>query len=180
MNTSKPTTRAHQPPAIGTTRRRFLGTTLLAASSLSIVPRSVLGGPGQQPPSEKLNLAGIGVGGMGRGNLQQCAAENIVALCDVDQAFAAKTFKEYPKAKVYRDFREMLDKHKGIDAVIVATPDHSHAVIALAAIRQGKHVYVQKPMAHSVHEGACSPKRLANTRWSPRWATKGTPATAPA
>ena len=137
---------------MNTTRRQFLQTATLAASAFTLVPRSALGAAGEKPPSEKLNIAGIGVGGMGSHNLKQCAAENIVALCDVDQAYAAKTFKEYPRAKVFRDYREMLDKQKDIDAVIVATPDHTHAIIALAAIRAGKHVYVQKPLTHSVQE----------------------------
>lgn len=135
-----------------TDRRQFLRTAALATSAVSIAPRHILGGPGQKAPSEKLNIAGIGVGGMGGSNLKRCEAENIVALCDVDQGYAAKTFKNYPKAKVYRDFREMLEQQKDIEAVIVATPDHSHAIIALAAIRAGKHVYVQKPMTHSVYE----------------------------
>jgi len=135
-----------------TPRRQFLKTTALVTSAVSIVPRHVLGGPGEKSPSEKLNIAAVGVGGMGRSNLKRCAAENIVALCDVDANYAAKTFAEYPKAKVYRNFREMLDQQKDIDAVIVATPDHSHAIVALAAMRAGKHVYVQKPMTHSVQE----------------------------
>ncbi len=135
-----------------TNRRQFLRTAALVSTAVSSVPRHVLGGPGQKAPSEKLNIAGIGVGGMGRSNLKKCEAENIVALCDVDQGYAAKTFKDYPKAKVYRDFRDMLELQREIDAVIVATPDHSHAVIAMAAIRAGKHVYVQKPMTHSVYE----------------------------
>jgi predicted dehydrogenase len=135
-----------------TTRRQFLQTASLAATAFTIVPRTILGAAGGKAPGEKLNIAGVGVGGMGNHNLKQCAAENIVALCDVDQNYAAKTFKEYPQAKVYRDFREMIDKQKDVEAVIVATPDHTHALIALAAIRAGKHVYVQKPMTHSVHE----------------------------
>jgi predicted dehydrogenase len=133
-------------------RRQFLKTTTLAVSAVSVVPRHVLGAPGQKGPNEKLNIAGIGVGGMGRSNLKACSAENIIALCDVDQNYAGKTFAEYPKAKTYRLYREMLEKEKDIDAVIVATPDHTHAVIALAAIQAGKHVYVQKPLTHSVHE----------------------------
>ena len=138
-----------------TSRRSFLRHTTAAVAAVTVVPRSVLGGPGTKSPSEKLNIAGIGVGGMGRGNLQRCVekdGENIVALCNVDQAYAAPTFKEHPKAKVYRDFREMLDKQKDIDACVIATPDHVHAVVAMAAIRTGKHVYVQKPLAHQVHE----------------------------
>ena len=127
------------------TRRNFLKTTVLAGSAFSLVPRHVLGGPRQKAPSEKLNIAGIGIGGMGASNLNACSAENIVALCDVDADYAAKTFATYPKAKQYRDFRQMLEQQKDIEAVIVATPDHSHAMIAMAAIRAGKHVYVQKP-----------------------------------
>jgi len=135
-----------------TNRRDFLKTTTLAATAISVVPRHVLGGPGQKPPSEKLNIAGIGVGGMGANNVRACSEENIVALCDVDSHYAAKTFAAFPQAKVYRDFREMLDRQKDIEAVIVATPDHTHAPIAMAAIRAGKHVYVQKPLTHSVEE----------------------------
>jgi predicted dehydrogenase len=146
--TRKPT----KQPSPELNRREFLKTAALAGSAISILPRHVLGGPGQTPPSEKLNVAGIGVGGMGRSNLKACSAENIVALCDVDAEYAAKTFEQYPNAKRYVDFREMLDKQKDIDAVIVATPDHTHAVVALAAMRAGKHVYVQKPLTYSVHE----------------------------
>ena len=111
-----------------------------------------LGSTTRQPPSERLNIAGVGVGGMGHHNLQACSAENIVALCDIDQVYAAKSYKDFPKARKYLDFREMLDKQKDIQAVIVATPDHTHAVVALAAMRAGKHVYVQKPLSHSVYE----------------------------
>ncbi len=150
MNTPPP--EADNRSAVPANRRRFLQTTALAASAFTLVPRHVLGGDGQTPPSGKLNVAGIGVGGMGASNLKQCAGENIVALCDVDQNYAANTFKTYPNARIYRDYREMLDKQKDIDAVIIATPDHSHAVIGLAAIRAGKHVYIQKPLAHSVEE----------------------------
>jgi predicted dehydrogenase len=115
------------------------------------VPRHVLGA-GETPPSEKLNIAGIGVGGMGANNLENLNSQNIVALCDVDPAYGAKTFKKYPNAKRWADYREMLEKQKEIEAVVIATPDHTHAVIALAAMQAGKHVYVQKPMAHEVHE----------------------------
>ncbi|MHB8973282.1 MAG: Gfo/Idh/MocA family protein [Pirellulaceae bacterium] len=140
------------PRAARTNRRDFLSHAALAAATFTIVPRHVLGGDGTPSANERLNIAGIGVGGMGQSNLGKCATENIVALCDVDAAHAAKTFAQYPNAKTYTDFRVMLDQQKDIDAVIVATPDHTHAVIALAAIQLGKHVYVQKPLAHSVHE----------------------------
>ncbi|GAI28259.1 unnamed protein product [marine sediment metagenome] len=99
-------------------RRRFLAATATVAA-ITIVPRQVLGGPGHTPPSEKLNIAGIGIGGMGKSNLRQLESENIVALCDVDREYAAKTFKRYPKAKTYTDFRKMLDKEKNIDAAVI-------------------------------------------------------------
>ncbi len=132
-------------------RRRFLQTTATTAA-FTLVPRSVLGGPGNTPPSEKLNIAGIGIGGMGQSNLRQLAGENIVALCDVDHQYAAKTFAEYPKAKTYFDYRKIFDDQKDIDAVLIATPDHTHAVIAAEAMRRGKHVYCQKPLTHDVYE----------------------------
>lgn len=139
----------------GISRRDFLGAAGAAAATaaaFTIVPRHVLGGNGYIPPSEKLNIAGIGVGGMGRNNVGRCDTENIVALCDVDDAYAEKAFVLYPKAKKWRDFREMLEKQKDIDAVIIATPDHTHAVIAMTAMKMGKHVYCQKPLTHSVYE----------------------------
>jgi predicted dehydrogenase len=143
-------------------RRRFLaGATITAAATL--VPRHVLGGTGNIPPSEKLNIAGIGVGGMGSSNLRQLETENIVALCDVDHAYAAETFKRYPKAKVYTDYREMLDKQKDIDAVLIATPDHTHAVIAAEAMRRKKHVYCQKPLTHDVYESRMLAKMAKET-----------------
>lgn len=136
-------------------RRSFLRTGVAAAGSVAaamVVPGHVLGGPRDIPPSEKMNVAGIGIGGMGAGNLANLASENIVALCDVDPGYAAHTIKKYPKAKVYIDYREMLDKQKEIDGVVVATPDHTHAVISIAAMRAGKHVYCQKPLTHDVYE----------------------------
>lgn len=136
-------------------RRDFLKTGAALASTayaFSVVPRHVLGGPRQIPPSEKMNVAGIGIGGMGGANLTNLAAENIVALCDVDLNYAAHTIKRYPKAKVYTDYRKMLDSQKDIDGVVVGTPDHTHAVISMAAIRSGKHVYCQKPLTHDVYE----------------------------
>jgi predicted dehydrogenase len=136
-------------------RRHFVKQSALlasAAAAVSIVPRHVLGGPRTIPPSEKMNIAGIGIGGMGKGNLRNLETENIVALCDVDPGYAAKTIERYPQAKFYVDFREMLDKQKDIDGVLIATPDHTHAVISMAAMRAGKHVYCQKPLCHDVYE----------------------------
>jgi predicted dehydrogenase len=130
-------------------RRSFLAASTLAAYSFHYVPARLLGA---QAPSNRLNIAGIGVGGMGGSNLEACSKENIVALCDVDSQYAAGTFKKYPKAKIYTDYRIMLEKEKNIDAVIVATPDHTHAVITMAAMQAGKHVYCQKPLTHTVFE----------------------------
>jgi predicted dehydrogenase len=133
------------------TRRDFVGSAA-AVAAFTIVRRKVLGGPRHIPPSEKLNIAGVGIGGRGAGDLHECGSENIVALCDVDDKYAARVFKKYPNAKKYHDFRRMLDKQKDIDAVVIATPDHTHAVIAMMAIKMGKHVYCEKPLAHSIYE----------------------------
>ncbi|GET26438.1 Gfo/Idh/MocA family protein [Prolixibacter sp. NT017] len=135
-------------------RRNFIGTVGAAASGLAIVPSSVLGKKlGHTAPSDKLNIAGIGVGGMGRNNLRNMNTENIVALCDVDWNYADKTFKDYPNARKFKDWRVMLDEiGKSIDAVMVATPDHSHAGVTAHAITLGKHCYTQKPLTHSVYE----------------------------
>jgi predicted dehydrogenase len=135
------------------TRRHFLGAAGAAWATVTIVPRHAVAGSGETPPSEKLNIAGIGVGGQGRGDLDAVSSQNIVALCDVDTRRAGGTFQRFPQAKVYRDFRKMFDDmEKQMDAVVVATPDHTHAVAAMAAIRRDKHVYCEKPLAHSVHE----------------------------
>ena len=132
-------------------RRDFISTAA-AIATFTVVPSHVLGGPRRVPPSEKLNIAGVGIGGRGEGDLVEVGSENIVALCDVDDKYAAKVFKKYPNAKKYRDFRKMLDQEKNIDAVVIATPDHTHAVVAMTAIKMGKHVYCEKPLAHSIYE----------------------------
>ncbi len=133
-------------------RRDFMGAAATAAA-FTIVPRYVMGGSRYIPPSEKLNVACIGIGGMGENDVRQVSSENIVALCDVDWKHAADTFKQYPFAKKYRDFRRMLEREdKNIDAVTVSTPDHIHAVAAMMAIKMDKHVYCQKPLAHDVFE----------------------------
>ncbi len=130
-------------------RRKFLSTSTAAAFSFHFIPRRLMGA---NAPSNKLNIAGIGVGGMGGGNLSRCESENIIALCDVDSNYAGKTFQKYPKAKIYTDYRVMLEKEKDIDAVVIATPDHTHAVITMAALEAGKHIYCQKPLTHTVYE----------------------------
>ncbi len=133
-------------------RRDFMGAAA-AIGAFTVVPRHVLGGPNNTPPSEKLNIAGVGIGGQGASDLRNMESENIVALCDVDWRHAAGTFRRYPDARKYYDFREMLDKEgKNIDAVVVGTPDHMHAPVSLAAIKRGKHVYCEKPLTHTVLE----------------------------
>ena len=136
-------------------RRNFIRNTSLVAGGFFIVPRHVLG-RGFIPPSDKLNIAAIGVGGKGDFNIDMAwnkGAENIVALCDVDDRMAVSNRKKFEKAPYYRDFREMLDKQgKEIDAVIVSSPDHMHAVQALPCMELGKHVYVEKPLTHDISE----------------------------
>jgi predicted dehydrogenase len=136
------------------TRRQFIEKTALAGAGVMIVPRFVLGGRGYIPPSDRLNIALIGAGGKGENHIQNLKdTQNIVALCDVDDRRAAKAFQTLPKAARFRDYRKMLDAMGGdIDAVMVTTPDHTHAVATLAAMQMGKHVYVEKPLTHNIAE----------------------------
>jgi predicted dehydrogenase len=163
-------------------RRDFVASAGAAALGAMIVPRHVLG-MGYQAPSDTLNIACVGIGGMGMNNMQQLLSENIVAVCDVDFPFVerqlggrlrstnettrtnAERWKAaYDKAAKYTDFRRMLEERKDIDAVVIATPDHTHAVIAIAAMQLGKHVYVQKPMAWSVYESRLMAKVAADQK----------------
>lgn len=143
-------------PEENNSRRNFLKTSATALAGFYIVPRHVIGGPGFKAPSDKLMIAGIGVGGKGYSDIKsfyESGNAEIVALCDVDDNRAERSVKDYPKAKYYRDYREMLEKERNnIDAVSVSTPDHNHAVQTLMAMQMGKHVYVQKPLTHTIHE----------------------------
>lgn len=135
------------------TRRDFVGKTLAASAAFTIVPSYAVSGLGHVAPSDKLNIAGIGVGGMGLANLKNLESQNIVGLCDVDWKYAKGAFDRYPNAKKYWDWRKMFDEMGDeIDGVVIATADHAHAVIAANAITMGKHVYLQKPLTHSVYE----------------------------
>ncbi len=137
-------------------RRKFLEVSGASVAGITIVPRHVLGGRGFTPPSDKLNIAAIGVGGKGAVNIERSyngGTDNIVALCDVDDRQAVEARKQFSKAPYYRDFREMLEKEdQNIDAVLVSTPDHMHGVHALAAMKMGKHVYCEKPLTHDIYE----------------------------
>jgi len=135
-------------------RRSFLQKGTVAAAALTIVPKTVLGkSHGYTAPTDKLNIAGVGIGGMGNANLRNMQTENIVALCDVDWKYSKGVFDKYAQAKKYWDYRKMYDEMgKSIDAVLVATADHTHAIIAADGISMGKHTYVQKPLTHSVYE----------------------------
>ncbi|UCG49976.1 MAG: Gfo/Idh/MocA family oxidoreductase [Phycisphaerales bacterium] len=137
-------------------RRDFIRDTGLALAGLTVVPRHVLGGAGRIPPSQTIQVAGIGVGGVGHGQITSVSRQKgvrIAYLCDVDQAYARRTYDRFPEAKRYRDFREMLDSEGDkIDAVYCGTPDHTHAVISLAALDKDKHVCCVKPLTRTIHE----------------------------
>jgi predicted dehydrogenase len=136
----------------GTMSRRAFMNRAASVAPFMLVPAHVLGRGGRKAPSERLNVAFIGAGGRGEASLHELSDQNIVALCDVDEQRAAGAFKKHPKAARYRDFRVMIEKEKGIDAVVVATPDHVHAAASMAAIKHGKHVYCEKPLTRTVYE----------------------------
>jgi predicted dehydrogenase len=200
-------------------RRSFIRSAAVTSAAASIVPRHVLG-RGFTPPSDTLNIAAVGVGGMGRSNLINLASQNIVALCDVDWGYTDKNLSRLdtdvsnlqahidhpdaspttgkptpqfdsdkakarladilhlkndliPKAKRYSDYRKMLDQQKDIDAVVIATPDHMHATIALACMDLNKHVYVQKPLCWSVDEARRLAKRAQETKLATQMGNQG-------
>ena len=139
------------------TRRGFIKSAG-AATAFMIVPRAVLGGENYIAPSDRLNIAAVGAAGKGSSDIQSVAHENIYAICDIDDRRLADTLQQdfaapfRDKTKTYRDYREMLDSEPEIDAVLISTPDHMHAPIAMHAMGLGKHVYVQKPLCHTVNE----------------------------
>ena len=141
--------------ASGMSRRDFVAGAA-GLTGVSIVPRHVLGGAGRTAPSDKPAVAGVGIGGVGHGQIQSCARAgfNVTVLCDVDSAKAARTYRKFPQARRYRDFREMFDKEGDkIDAVYCGTPDHTHTTISMAALKAGKHVLTVKPLTRTIAEG---------------------------
>lgn len=156
-------------------RRSFLKRGTAAAAALTIVPSSILGkSHGYTAPTDKLNIAGIGVGGRGAGVLRGMETENIVALCDVDWKYAKPTFDKYAQAKKYWDFRKMYEEMgNSIDAVMVATADHTHAIIAADAMSMGKHVYCEKPLTHSVYESRLLTKLAAKHKVATQMGNQG-------
>ncbi len=139
------------------TRRTFIKNTLFTVTGLTILPSYVVSGVKRsevfKSPSDKLNIAGIGIGGKGHPNLVGMNTENIIGLCDVDWKYANNCFKEFPQAKRYKDWRRMFDEiGKDIDGIMISTPDHTHAIIAATALAMDKHIYCQKPLTHSIYE----------------------------
>jgi len=143
------------------------------STAAGLVPRHVLGGAGRTAPSDRLNIGGIGVGGVGHPFIKSCAEGNrVIALCDVDDQYANHTYRLFPEARRYRNYRQMLEEETDLDAVLVATPDHTHAVITMAAIRKGRHVCTVKPLTRTVWEA----RRLAEAARQHRVATQMTAA----
>tara|TARA_Y100001972_G_scaffold128561_1_gene190192 strand:- start:2919 stop:3401 length:483 start_codon:yes stop_codon:yes gene_type:complete len=154
-----------KPKVLKHSRRTFLKNTSIATATFSIVPASVLGGKYHTAPSDKLNIAGIGVAGVGKHYLLGAKSENFVANADIDKVLYQKIFenerfrtmaqeefmKKMESAKYYQDYREMLD-NEDIDAVMIGTPDHTHAIQTIEAIRRGKHVYCAKPLTKTIAE----------------------------
>jgi predicted dehydrogenase len=156
------------------TRREFIKKATVVASGITILPSTVISGLGHKAPSDKMNIVGIGIGGKGHANLKGMATENIIGLCDVDWKYADGTFKEFPRAKRYWDWRKMFDElGNSIDGVMVATSDHTHAVIAATALTLGKHVYCQKPLTHSVYESRLLTKLAAKHKVATQMGNQG-------
>ena len=159
-------------------RADFLKTSGAGLAAMTVVPNNVMGAAfGHKAPSDKLNIAGVGVGGRGASVLSDLAEENIVALCDTDWNYAKGQFEKYNKAQRFWDWREMYDKiGNQIDAVMCATPDHSHAIVTAAAMEMGKHVYTEKPLAHSVYESRLLTKLAEKTGVATQMGNQGSSA----
>ena len=156
-------------------RRSFLKKGAAAAIGLAVVPSTVLGKKfGHTAPSDKLNILGVGIGGRGASVLKGLESQNIIGLCDVDWKYAEHVFQRYPAAKRYNDYRRMYDEMlKSADAVMVATADHTHAIIAADAITAGKHVYCEKPLTHTVYESRLLTKLAAKHKVATQMGNQG-------
>lgn len=157
-----------------TSRRRFLGQSAAITTGFWLGAQST--SRASDSPNEKLNIAFIAAGGRARSNIQSLAAlkQNIVAFSDVDDARAAETYKKYPNVPKFRDFRKMLDAVKGVDAVVVSTPDHMHTAASMAAMKMGKHVYCEKPLTHSVYEAKLMRETAAQGKLATQMGNLGT------
>jgi predicted dehydrogenase len=154
-------------------RRDFATLAATAVSGITLVPRHVLGGGGFVAPSDRLDIAGIGAGGRAVDDLEGVSSQNIVALADVDDRQAVGSYKKYPQAKRYKDFRKMIETEKSIDAVVIAIPDHTHAVAAMAAIKAGKHVYCEKPLTRTIHEARALAEAARKARVATQMGNQG-------
>jgi len=155
-------------------RREFVKQAATAAAGFTIIPNFTVSGLGHKPPSDKMNIVGIGIGGKGHPNLVAMNTENIIGLCDVDWKYAKKCFDEFPEAKKYYDWRKMFDElDDSIDGVMVATADHTHAIVAGHAMGMGKHVYCQKPLTHSIYESRLLTKLAAKYRVATQMGNQG-------
>jgi predicted dehydrogenase len=152
-------------------RRQFLATTGVASTFMIVKPRVL--GRGGPSPNSKLNIAGVGIGGQGGWDVEAVKDENIVALADVDWDYATGAFQRYPNAKRYKDFREMLDKEKNIDAIVCGTPDHNHAFVSMTAIKMGKHVYCEKPLTRTVYEARTVAKAAREAKVATQMGNQG-------
>jgi len=158
-------------------RRDLLAGSAAAASGLLAAGLRAEQGPAirrRASPNEKLNIAVVGAGGRGADDLQGVSTENILALCDCDFRNAAESFKRFPEAKRYQDWRKMLEAEQNhLDAVVVATPDHNHAIISIHAMKLGKHVYCEKPLAHSIWEARQMARAAAENKVATQMGTQG-------
>jgi len=158
----------------GSSRRKFVKQAAVAAAGFTIVPSFTVSGLGHKAPSDKMNIVGIGIGGKGHPNLVAMNTENIIGLCDVDWKYAQRCFDEFPGAKKYYDWRKMFDElGDSMDGVMVATADHTHAIVASHAMAMGKHVYGQKPLTHSVYESRLLSKLAAKYKVATQMGNQG-------
>src|SRR5436190_4195550 len=152
------------------TRRQFIASSaaLAAASALAQEQDRIA------PRIDKVNIAVVGAGGRGAEDIKGCEGQNFVAMCDVDDDRAADSFKKYPNARRYKDWRKMFEKEeKNIEAVIVATPDHQHAIVSINAMKLGKHVYCEKPLTRTIYEARQIAKTAAEMKVATQMGTQG-------